>query len=188
MDDEDCLPAQASLPWLRTRRLILRPMTLGDAPDVFAYSADPAVLRYTTGTTPSHPEETRSWLEGVLADPATHMWAILLRDSPTVIGAIEFGVPIPGSGSIHYALSRSHWGAGLMTEAVEAVCRWAIDALPSMQDITTGVVAQNVGSARVLEKCGFERIGSIVEQWNGGAEPVTLHMYRRLRHSAETSI
>src|SRR4051794_7703543 len=188
MDGEDSLPRQESLPWLHTHRLVLRPMTLADAADIFAYSADPAVLRYTTGTTPSRPEETQAWLEAALADPATHMWAILLRDSPTVIGAIEFGVPIPRSGSIHYALSRSHWGAGLMTEAVEAVCRWAIDARPSMQDITTGVVAQNVGSARVLEKCGFERIGSIVEQWNVEAEPVTLHMYRRLRHSAETSI
>jgi [ribosomal protein S5]-alanine N-acetyltransferase len=163
-------------------------MALADAPDVFAYSADPAVLRYTTGTTPSRPEETRSWLEAALADPATHMWAMLLHDSPMVIGAIEFGIPIPGSGSIHYALGRSHWGAGLMTEAVEAVCRWAIDALPSMQDITTGVVAQNVGSSRVLEKCGFERIGSIVEQWDRKAEPVTLHMYRRLRPTTPTSI
>jgi [ribosomal protein S5]-alanine N-acetyltransferase len=181
MEHEDSLPPQESLPWLRTQRLVLRPMTLDDAADVFAYSADPAVLRYTTGTTPSRPEETQAWLEAALADSATHMWAILLRDSPTVIGAIEFGVPIPGSGSTHYALGRSHWGAGLMTEAVEAVCHWALDALPSMQDITTGVVAENVGSGRVLEKCGFERIGSIVEQWDRHGEPVTLHMYRRLR-------
>jgi RimJ/RimL family protein N-acetyltransferase len=158
-------------------------MTLADAADIFAYSADPAVLRYTTGTTPSQPAETQAWLAAALADSATHMWAILLRDSTRVIGAIEFGVPIPGSGSIHYALGRPHWGAGLMTEAVDAVCRWALDALPSMQDITTGVVAENVGSARVLEKCGFERIGSIVEQWDRHGGPVTLHMYRRLRRA-----
>ena len=181
MDGEENLPPQESLPRLHTRRLLLRPMTLADAADIFAYSSDPAVLRYTTGTTPSRPEETQAWLEAALADPATHMWAILLRNSTSVIGAIEFGVPIPGSGSIHYALGRPHWGAGLMTEAVDAVCGWALDALPSIQDITTGVVAENVGSARVLEKCGFERIGSIVEQWDRHREPVTLHMYRRLR-------
>ena len=181
MENGDRLPPQDSLPWIRTARLTLRPMTLDDAPDIFAYSADPAVLRYTTGTTPAQPEDTRVWLEGALADPNTHMWAILLSDSPAVIGAIEFGIPLPGNGSIHYALGRSYWGAGLMTEAVEAVCRWAMDALPSLEDITTGVVAENVASSRVLEKCGFEYIGSIVEQWDRQPRPVELRMYRRQR-------
>lgn len=185
MHADDRLPPQGSLPWLRTPRLVLRPMTLDDAADVFAYSADPAVLRFTTGTTPTQPEETRAWLESALANPSTHMWAVLLRDSPTVIGAIEFGIPIPGSGSIHYALGRAHWGIGLMTEAVEALCQWALSVLPSIQDITTGVVAENVGSARVLEKCGFAHIGSLVEHWDPHEQPVTLHMYRRLRASSE---
>jgi [ribosomal protein S5]-alanine N-acetyltransferase len=181
MENEARMPPQESLPWIRTARLTLRPMTLGDAADVFGYSADPAVLRYTTGTTPTQPEDTRVWLEEALANPETHMWAILMNDSPRVIGAIEFGIPLPGTGSIHYALGRPYWGVGLMTEAVEAVCRWALDALPSLENITTGVVAENVGSSRVLEKCGFELIGSIVEQWDRKPHPVELCMYRRLR-------
>jgi RimJ/RimL family protein N-acetyltransferase len=72
-------------------------------------------------------------------------------------------MPTPGVGSIHYALGRSHWGAGLMTEAVDAVCRWATD----------------VGSARVLEKCGFQRVGSAFEVWEKDAAPLELHVYRR---------
>jgi len=175
----DQLPTQESLPWLRTPRLVLRPMTLADAGDVFAYAADPEVLRYTTGTTPKRPEETHAWLQAVLADPETHMWAIYLADDPSVIGALEFGMPTPGLGSIHYALGRSHWGAGLMTEAVDAVCRWATNTLPSLREITTSVAAANVRSARVLEKCGFQRVGSAFEVWERHASPIELHVYRR---------
>ena len=107
--------------------------------------------------------------------------AIRLAEHPRVIGALEFGVPTPGTGSIHYALGRSYWGAGLMTEAVDAVCRWATDSLPSLREITTSVAAANVASARVLEKCGFERLGSAFESWDKVAEPVELYLYRRER-------
>ena len=115
----------------------------------------------------------------MLADPETHMWAIYLADDPSVIGALEFGMPTPGLGSIHYALGRSHWGAGLMTEAVDAVCRWATNTLPSLREITTSVAAANVRSARVLEKCGFQRVGSAFEVWERHAAPIELHVYRR---------
>jgi ribosomal-protein-alanine N-acetyltransferase len=156
-------------------------MALTDADDVFAYAADPEVLRYTTGNTPERVEQTHAWLRAALADPETHMWAICLAEHPTVIGALEFGVPRPGVGSIHYALGRSHWGVGLMTEAVDVVCRWAMEWSRALREITTSVAAANIGSARVLEKCGFERIGSAFDSWDKFAEPVELYVYRRNR-------
>ena len=67
------------------------------------------------------------------------------------------------------------------TEAVAAVCGWAFDTLPSLQEITTSAASANVASARVLEKCGFERIGSAVERWDKEADPVVLQLYRRDR-------
>jgi hypothetical protein len=110
-------------------------MTLSDAPDVFAYAKDPDVLRYTTGTTPRHLEETREFLEGAAAVPNGRMWAIQLRGQPTVIGAVEFSLLSPDVGSVHYVLGKPYWGRGLMTEAVDAVCNWAFDTLPAMLEI-----------------------------------------------------
>ena len=107
------------------------------------------------------------------------MWAIRLADDPSVIGALEFGIPTPGVGSVHYALGRSHWGVGLMREAVDAVCLWATNALPSIREITTSVAAANVRSARVLEKCGFRRVGSAFGIWEKDAERIEVRMYRR---------
>jgi RimJ/RimL family protein N-acetyltransferase len=66
-----------------------------------------------------------------------------------------------------------------MTEAVDAVGLWATNALPSIREITTSVAAANVRSARVLEKCGFRRVGSAFEIWAKDAAPIELHMYRR---------
>jgi len=175
------LPPQHELPVLTTRRLRLRAMTLGDAPDVFTYASDPEVLRYTTGTTPSRLEDTQQFLEEALADPHGCIWAIRLRDHETVIGGVDFGLSSPESGSIHYVLGRSYWGQGLMTEAVGAVCRWAFGTLPSLRHIETTVAEENVGSARVLEKCGFARVGTKVDRWEKLSEPVRLAVYDRER-------
>jgi [ribosomal protein S5]-alanine N-acetyltransferase len=142
------LPFQDELPPLATERLHLRPMRVADAPDVFAYARDPDVLRFTTGTPPNHVDETRRYLEDSLTLPGDRMWAIQLIGKPTVIGAIEFGLQSPESGSIHYALAKPHWGRGLMTEAVDAVCRWAFDIVAPLVEIRTSVIDANIASVR----------------------------------------
>jgi len=109
------------------------------------------------------------------------MWALELVGNPTVVGAIEFGLQSPESGSIHYALAKPHWGRGLMTEAVDAVCGWAFDTLAALVEIRTSVVDSNVASLRVLEKCGFVRTELVQENWAKQVEPVTLIVFRRGR-------
>jgi [ribosomal protein S5]-alanine N-acetyltransferase len=175
------LPSQDELPSLTTERLLLRPMRVGDAADVFSYARDPAVLRFTTGIPPRHVDETRRFLEDSLTLPSNRMWALELVGNPTVVGAIEFGLQSPESGSIHYALAKPHWGRGLMTEAVDAVCGWAFDTLAALVEIRTSVVDSNVASLRVLEKCGFVRTELVQENWAKQVEPITLIVVRRGR-------
>lgn len=43
------------------------------------------------------------------------------------------------------------------------------------------VVEENVASARVLEKCGFTRVGTSVERWQNHPEPVQLGIFSRSR-------
>ena len=50
---------------------------------------------------------------------------------------------------------------------------------PSLREIITSVAAANVRSARVLEKCGFQRVGSAFEVWERHDSPIELHVYRR---------
>ena len=175
------LPAQADLPLLTTRRLLLRAMQLSDAPDVYAYAKVPEVLRFTTGTPPKNLDETVDFLRHALSAPADRMWAIQQRGAPAVIGALEFSLQSRTCGEIHYALAMPFWGQGLMTEAVNALCAWLFQTLPSLDEITTTVVEANVGSARVLEKCGFTRTARKQEVWAKEPEPVPLFTFRRER-------
>ena len=156
-------------------------MQLEDAADVLEYARNPDVLRYTTGSTPHDLAQTEAFLEQALGDPATYVWAI--RDRPTgpVIGAIEFRVSAPELGRLDYAIAASHWGRGLMTEAVHVVASWAFAAIPTITRIESAAVPENVGSWRVLEKCGFERIGETTERWMKQSDPVRLWHYRLAR-------
>lgn len=166
---------------LETPRLVLRPIAAGDAADVFAYATDPGVLRHTTAVSPRRVEETKAWLHGVLADDQTLMWAIRLTSSATVIGAIELGMVSRATASVHYALAKHHWGRGLMTEAVQAVSRWAFEAFAELQEIVTSVAEANRGSVRVLDKCGYEQFAVTEEQWSKEPSPVRCLRFRLTR-------
>ena len=176
-------------PELATPRLRLRPLAQADAPAVFAYVRDPAVLRYTTGRTPTRLEDTEAFLRDALAVPDTRWWGICLARADTVVGMVEFSLLTADRGAIHYSLAPELWGRGLMTEAVIAICCWAFESVSELRTIETAVVVENIASARVLEKVGFLPTLQIEEQWENAPDPVLLDWYTlsRDRWSASRS-
>jgi RimJ/RimL family protein N-acetyltransferase len=60
-----------------------------------------------------------------------------------------------GKREVGYWLGRAYWGRGIATAALAAVLREV-----SERPLYAYVVRSNVGSIRVLEKCGFTTIGS----------------------------
>ena len=87
-------------------------------------------------------------------------WAIR-NEADKLIGGV--GLEGPGLDRSHraeidYWLAKPFWGRGIMTFAVKAVYQHAIDNL-GLGKITAHVFSSNTGSARVLEKCGFEQEG-----------------------------
>jgi RimJ/RimL family protein N-acetyltransferase/ketosteroid isomerase-like protein len=80
---------------------------------------------------------------------------------------------------IGYALIRSHWGQGIMSEAVEAIVRHAFDTL-HFHSIEAGVHPHNAGSIRVLEHNGFTQEAHFKEDtFHNGAFNDTLIYARR---------
>src|SRR4051794_15606468 len=116
-------------PTLTTDRLLLRPFTCADAADVFAYASNPNVSRYTTWQTHRSIADSEAFIGMVLGRPPDqHAWAILQRDDPVVIGAIEFGLkPDAAEAQIDYVLAESFWNRGLMTEAARAVLHYGLE-------------------------------------------------------------
>lgn len=166
------------VPELLTARLALSAFRAEDARDVFAYARNPNVLRLTTAAAPRELAETEAFVRS-LADsaPGSYAWAMRLREGGPVIGAIEFDTGGGTTGSIHYALAEEHWNKGLMTEACLTVLDWGFRAHPALQAVTTHAMAENTGSARVLEKCGFEQRGYTEETWAKFDRPVRLGVY-----------
>lgn len=162
---------------LRTPRLWLRPLAMGDAQDVFEYARDPKVLRYTTGTPPSEVSETIAFVRRRIDDSNGRAWAVRDAEDGPVIGIIELKSLSPNVTQLHYAMAASHWGRGLMTEAVRNVIEWTYTNHPTVTRIETTVMPENVGSARVLEKCGFERTAEIEQRWEKSPDPVRLWQY-----------
>jgi RimJ/RimL family protein N-acetyltransferase len=90
-------------------------------------------------------------------------WRKLLADDTLVVRAIEVDGEVAGNiGSweqdglqlVGYWLGREFWGRGLATAALAELAR-ELETRP----LHAWVASSNVGSIRVLEKCGFVRVG-----------------------------
>src|SRR5262249_50237959 len=59
-----------------------------------------------------------------------------------------------------YILGREHWGRGYMTEVVRAVSDWAL-AQPEVHRVWAACDVDNLASARLMEKAGMAREGTL---------------------------
>ena len=159
----------ADLPELETGRLLLRKMRLDDAEAMFAYASDPEVTRYVLFDTHSSIEDSREFLrfatEGYERGDFGG-WGLLLKDSGAFIGTcgLDAGyAPEHARAELGYVLAREHWGRSLMPEAVRAVIRFGF-VRAKLNRIEARCIAENVASARVMEKVGMTYEGTLRER------------------------
>lgn len=146
---------------LTTGRLRLRRLRLADAEAVFSeWARDHETTKFLIFRPHASMEEAIAFAERcetAWKDGADFTWMIELEGR--IVGCIA-AHPSTGKVAIGYVLNRAHWGRGLMTEAVQALTSWLI--------VQSGVFrvwavcdCENLGSARVLEKSGFELEGTL---------------------------
>ena len=158
----------ADLPELETERLLLRKMRLDDAEAVFAYASDPEVTRYVLWDTHRSVEDSESFLRSATEGYERGDfggWGVVLKVDGAFVGTcgVDAGyAPEHARAELGYVLSREHWGKGLMTEAVRAVIAFGFEQL-SLNRIQARCIAENVASARVMEKAGMTHEGTLRE-------------------------
>jgi len=144
--------------YLETARLILRPLTVDDAADVFEWTGDPLVNRYMPY--PVHPniDTTKAWISSI--KPENGEFAFVLKESGKVIGSGSIRQDEDGRYTIGYNFNRRYWGHGYGTEAAGALVRYGYDQLGA-RDFSACHATANTASGNVLRKCGFrfERFG-----------------------------
>jgi RimJ/RimL family protein N-acetyltransferase len=84
------------------------------------------------------------------------------------------------SASLGYCFGDAAWGHGYATEAARALLRWAFDTL-DLNRVQAETDTRNVASARVLEKLGFVREGTLREDCVVNGEVSDSWVYGLLR-------
>ena len=109
-------------------------------------------------------EADADWWLGMVAenDGKEGVWRSIWADAQ-LIGSISVERKDEGGqaiGEIGYMILTPFWSQGIGTEAVKQICEIAFREL-ELQQIVGNVFPENVASARVLEKNGFQLNGTM---------------------------
>jgi [ribosomal protein S5]-alanine N-acetyltransferase len=155
-------------PTLVTRRLILRPLALSDAPAIQRHFNNWNVIRNLASVVPwPYPDDgAESFISLQLAKIAAgeeiYQWVLVLREGEgAAIGNIHFR-PRSNSakGDRGFWLAEPYWNQGLMTEAIAAVNDFAFLTL-GLESFTVCNAVSNVASRRVKQKTGAVFVGHV---------------------------
>ncbi len=146
---------------LTTERLVLRDFVESDWEAVLAYQQDPLYLRYYEWTSRTA-EEVRAFMKRFLDQQRQvprikFQFAVTLKSSGQLIGncGIRRDSPEAREADMGYELDPNHWRKGYATEAAGAVLDFGFSSM-DLQRVTAWCIADNVASARVLEKIGMK--------------------------------
>lgn len=146
---------------IETARLTLRPWTLDDVDDVYAYARDEEWARYLRLLPrPYERRHAEEFVAGqILADRVEHpAWAIVLDGS--AVGGINVRLNMAHrQGEMGYAVARKHWNRGYVTEAATAVIDAAFRTHEDLIRICARADVRNAASQRVMEKIGMTKEG-----------------------------
>jgi ribosomal-protein-alanine N-acetyltransferase len=171
---------------IQTDRLRLRRPILADSETIFrAYTQDPEVCRYMIWVPHTSETITRRFIADCIdawSSGDRMPYVITTRGSIDAIGMLEARVHGP-TVDVGYVLARSHWGRGLMPEAIRALASELLSRARIFRVQATCDV-ENVASWRALEKSGFIREGRLERHTvhpNLSPEPRACFMYPKCR-------
>lgn len=169
-------------------RLLLRPLSVEEAPVVVAYRRDPSVARFQ-GWGVVDPGEIERDLASMQArspcDVPGPWFQLAVVERATGLIAGDVGVRVLGeahdTAEIGYTIAPVHQRQGYATEAVCAACDWMLGPR-GLARIIAVVDGRNSPSIAVAENAGFYRVSCIETRVNGLASSL-LTYERRLRRS-----
>ncbi len=141
---------------LETSRLLLRPLSVGDAEAAFLWAGDPRVNRYMIYALHRDIGDTEAWLSGIDdGSDDRYDFGIVRKEDGQLIGSggICFH-PEDGAWHFGYNLRFDCWGRGFATEAARRIIAFAREELCA-RDFASEHAVDNPASGKVIEKCGL---------------------------------
>lgn len=151
---------------LETERLILRDFVIDDWQRVLEYQSDPLYLRYNKWTerTPEAVQEFVGWFldQQEEVPRIKFQLAVVLKSNNRLIGncGARMDKADDVEANIGYEYDPKYWNYGYATEAAHAIVDFGFDHF-GLHRIWADLVADNIGSAHVLEKLGMKLEGRL---------------------------
>jgi RimJ/RimL family protein N-acetyltransferase len=134
-------------------RIRIRPVEDDDLPIFLRHQQDPIAAAMAAFPTRAPDVFYEHWAR-IRADPTNVTRTIVVDDE--VVGNILSWLD-DGRRLVGYWIGRDHWGQGYATAALQLLLEEITD-----RPVTAHVALDNIGSQRVVEKCGFVRVGEEV--------------------------
>ncbi|MBD3582483.1 GNAT family N-acetyltransferase [Flavobacterium selenitireducens] len=152
--------------------LVLRKTTLDDLDRLFEFQLDEKA-NHLAAFTAADPADKKAYIEKftrLFADPSVNNFTIWQRD--VIVGSIA-KFEIDSKAEITYWIDRAFWGGGIASAALGELL-----ATERQRPLFGRVAFDNIGSQKVLERCGFIRIGTDKGYANARKREIEEFVYR----------
>jgi [ribosomal protein S5]-alanine N-acetyltransferase len=164
----------AGLPTIVATRVLLRPLTDADVPELFRIFSNQEVTRYWGSPSLKSVDEAAGLLQTIhegLRTRRLFQWGIGPTSGDELWGTCTL-LHMDGvnrRSELGFALGREHWGRGTALEAVAAIIDWSFRTL-GLHRLEADVDPRNERSLRLLERLGFRREGYLRERYHQDGE------------------
>lgn len=139
---------------INENELILKKTEIADLEHFFQFQLDKEA-GYLAAFMPKDPTDKAAYLKkmtNLLIDSTVNMQTIFVNNR--IVGSVS-KFEMEGDYEITYWIDKTFWGKGITTKALKKFL-----TIEDARPIFGRVAFDNFGSQRVLEKCGFEKIGN----------------------------
>ncbi len=144
-----------------TKDLILREFKTSDAKDLYELNSDPIVIKYTGDKAFESINEAKKFIQAYDQYEKYKMgrWAVVSKNTQEFIGWCGLKFNKKREIDLGFRLFRVHWGKGYATQASMACLGYGFNSL-NLEKIIGRTSVSNIAAQKVLENCGFQKIGS----------------------------
>ncbi|MCT3958032.1 GNAT family N-acetyltransferase [Elizabethkingia anophelis] len=148
----------------------MRPFEERDAEGLFLLDSNPEVMKYVGGVVSTKIEQSQQMIEFIqkqYKENGVGRLAVIEKSTNTLIGwsGLKYLTSeINGMKNVYelgYRFLPEYWGKGYATETARAALNYAFNEIKT--DVVYAMaVTENTGSNRVLQKLGFEELGTFL--------------------------
>jgi [ribosomal protein S5]-alanine N-acetyltransferase len=146
-----------------TKRLLLRPFTLADAPLLLQLNSNPEVLKYIHEQPLVSIEDAERILNTIILPQYTlyqlGRWAMIKKEDGAFTGwcGLKYRPELNGEIDLGYRLNPEFWGKGYATEAATACLGYGF-LQKNCPEITGRAHIENTASLKILQNIGLQYI------------------------------